>query len=150
MSDPASRQLVVFALGDEQYALPIASVSEIIRHTPPRTIATGKAWIRGIIGLRGKIVPIFDLAGRLGLPPMEPSEGDKIVIVETATGRIGVTVGEVDEVLTVTGDQIEPVPTGGAADGIDGIVKLGDRLVVLLDPATLLGDAELDPALLEE
>ena len=62
-----SRQLVVFSLGDEEYALPITQVHEIIRFTEPRSVASEVPWIRGVIGLRGKIIPIFDLAARMGL-----------------------------------------------------------------------------------
>jgi purine-binding chemotaxis protein CheW len=140
----ASRQLVVFTLADEQYALPIGSVIEIIRHTRARTISTTNPWVRGVIGLRGKIIPIFDLAARVGLSGKPEAESDKIVIIDTATGPIGVIVQEVDEVLTITADQIEPVP-GGAGDELDEIVKLGDRLVILLDP-TLLAGAQPDTA----
>ena len=69
MSDTTtSQQLVVFSLGSEEYALPIAAVSEIIRFSEPRSVASEVAWIRGVIGLRGKIIPIFDLAARLELP----------------------------------------------------------------------------------
>ena len=62
-----SQQLVVFCLGAEEYALPIAAVHEIIRFSEPRSVASEVAWIRGVIGLRGKIIPIFDLAARLEL-----------------------------------------------------------------------------------
>jgi purine-binding chemotaxis protein CheW len=137
-----TRQLVVFTLAGEQYALPIASVIEIIRHTRPRSITTTDPWVRGVIGLRGKIIPIFDLAARVGLPASPDAESDKIVIVDTASGPIGVTVEEVDEVLIVTPEQVESVP-GGAGDEPDEIVKLGDRLVVLLDPTRLLAGATL-------
>jgi purine-binding chemotaxis protein CheW len=139
----ATRQLVVFRLAGEHYALPIASVIEIIRHTRPRSIVASDPWVRGVIGLRGKIIPIFDLAARFGLPAGEDAETDKIVIVDTATGPIGVTVEEVDEVLTITSDQVEPVPSGGADNGLDEIVRLGDRLVILLDPTTLLAGSTL-------
>ena len=67
MSDITSQQLVVFSLGSEEYALPIGSVHEIIRYTEPRTVASDVPWIRGVIGLRGKIIPIFDLASRMEL-----------------------------------------------------------------------------------
>src|ERR1700741_4243463 len=113
MSDITSQQLVVFSLGSEEYALPIGAVHEIIRFTEPRTVASEVPWIRGVIGLRGKIIPIFDLASRMGLVATE-SESGKIVIVETGTGQAGVVVGDVEEVLTVTSDQLEDVPT---ADG---------------------------------
>ena len=62
-----TRQLVIFSLGSEEYALPITRVQEIIRYTEPRMVASRTAWIRGVINLRGKIVPVCDLAERLGL-----------------------------------------------------------------------------------
>jgi purine-binding chemotaxis protein CheW len=132
MSDTAtSQQLVVFSLGAEEYALPIAAVSEIIRFTEPRSVASEVAWIRGVIGLRGKIIPIFDLAARLELPGAD-SEPGKIVILETGTDQVGVMVDEVEEVLTVVSDQLEPVPTANT-DSIEAIAKIDDRLVILLN-----------------
>ena len=134
MSDTTSQQLVVFSLGSEEYALPIGAVHEIIRFTEPRTVASEVAWIRGVIGLRGKIIPIFDLCARMQLAAGE-TEG-KIVIVETGTGQVGVMVDEVEEVLTTSADQLEDVPTA-STDSIDAIAKIGDRLVILLNPEGL-------------
>ena len=132
MSDTTtSQQLVVFSLGSEEYALPIAAVSEIIRFTEPRSVASEVAWIRGVIGLRGKIIPIFDLAARLELPGGD-SEPGKIVILETGTDQVGVMVDEVEEVLTVESSQLEPVPTANT-DSIEAIAKIDDRLVILLN-----------------
>jgi purine-binding chemotaxis protein CheW len=142
MADMTSQQLVVFSLGSEEYALPIGAVHEIIRFTEPRTVASGVPWIRGVIGLRGKIIPIFDLASRMGLRPTE-SESGKIVIVETGTGQAGVVVGDVEEVLTVTGEQLEDVPTADR-ETIEAIAKVGDRLVILLNPEGLFAAARAD------
>ena len=133
MSDTTSQQLVVFSLGSEEYALPIGSVHEIIRFTEPRTVASDADWIRGVIGLRGKIIPIFDLAARMELGTVG-SEPGKIVIVESGTGQVGVMVDEVEEVLTVSSEQLESAP---ASDAVESIAKIGDRLVVLLDPEGL-------------
>jgi purine-binding chemotaxis protein CheW len=127
-----ARQLVVFSLGDEEYALPITQVQEIIRYTDPRQVASDAMWIKGVISLRGKIVPVCDLAARLGLAA-ERAGHAKIVIVETVAGTAGVIVDEVEEVLTVEEDQMEPVPAAGT-DFIEAIAKIGDRLVVLLNP----------------
>jgi purine-binding chemotaxis protein CheW len=135
MSEVTSQQLVVFSLGSEEYALPIGAVHEIIRFTEPRSVASEVAWIRGVIGLRGKIIPIFDLAARLELASGDSQPG-KIVIVETGTGQVGVMVDEVEEVLTTSSDQLEAVPTAGT-DSIDAIAKIGDRLVILLNPEGL-------------
>jgi purine-binding chemotaxis protein CheW len=138
MSDITSQQLVVFSLGTEEYALPIGTVSEIIRFTEPRTVASEATWIRGVIGLRGKIIPIFDLAARMGLET--DSAPGKIVIVETGTGQVGVMVGEVEEVLTVSSEQLESVPTA-ASDSIEAIAKIEDRLVILLNAEGLFARA---------
>ncbi len=138
MSETSSQQLVVFSLGSEEYALPIGSVHEIIRFTEPRTVASEAAWIRGVIGLRGKIIPIFDLASRMELDSVGSVPG-KIVIVESGTGQVGVIVDEVEEVLTISSEQLEDAP---ASDAIEAIAKIGDRLVVLLDPEGLFAPAD--------
>ena len=85
-----TRQLVVFSLGDEEYALPIADVHEIIRYTEPRSVASSVSWVRGVISLRGKIVPVYDLASRLACARCGDVAEQKIVIVEAATQLAGV------------------------------------------------------------
>jgi purine-binding chemotaxis protein CheW len=134
------RQLVVFTLGDEQYALPIQQVHEIIRYTEPRAVASRVEWVRGVISLRGRIVPVFDLAARLGIDS-ELSEHAKIVIVEAGSDTAGVIVDGVEEVLSVTNDQIEAVP-GADMTLIEAIAKIGERLVVLLKPSSILSAQE--------
>ena len=136
-----TRQLVIFSLGSEEYALPITRVQEIIRYTEPRMVASRTAWIRGVINLRGKIVPVCDLAERLGLE-LERSAVAKIVIVETQTGTAGVIVDDVEEVVTVEDSQLEDVPTADAAY-VDAIAKLGDRLAILLNPDGLLAGLDI-------
>jgi purine-binding chemotaxis protein CheW len=141
MSEEAvTRQLVVFSLGDEEYALPIADVHEIIRYTEPRSVASSLDWVRGVISLRGKIVPVYDLASRLGCAACEEVDERKIVIVEAATQLAGVVVDDVAEVITVDAEQLERLPSADEA-AIDAIVKLDDRLIVLLSPAGLFGAA---------
>ena len=137
-----TRQLVVFSLGEEEYALPITHVQEIIRYTEPRSVASDEAWIRGVISLRGKIVPVVDLAARLGLPLPDGAHG-KIVIVESGGRTAGVVVGDVEEVLTVTAEQLEAVPSADIQT-IESIAKIGDRLVILLNPEGLFASARAD------
>jgi purine-binding chemotaxis protein CheW len=139
-SEP-TMQLVVFSLGEEEYALPITQVQEIVRFTEPRAVASGVAWIRGVISLRGKILPVFDLGARLGLV-CEPASDTEIVIVETAEGIAGVIVDAVEEVRTVAADQLESVPVAGS-DLIDTIAKVEDRLIILLNLEGLFSGVEL-------
>jgi purine-binding chemotaxis protein CheW len=132
MSNDSTMQLVVFSLGEEEYALPITHVQEIIRYTEPRGVASQTPWVKGVISLRGKIVPVYDLASRLGLDCS--GVASKIVMVESGDQMAGVIVGDVEEVLTLTHEDLDEVPAAGAAC-IQAIAKVGDRLVVLLDPA---------------
>jgi purine-binding chemotaxis protein CheW len=144
-TEATTRQLVVFTLGSEEYALPIRQVHEIIRYTEPRSVAAEAGWVRGVISLRGKIVPVYDLAARLGLATEQPAEGGKIVIVETATDMAGVVVDDVEEVLTVEEAQLDAVPAAGSAS-IEAIAKIDDRLVILLDPEGIFAGADLAAA----
>jgi purine-binding chemotaxis protein CheW len=137
MSNDSTMQLVVFSLGEEEYALPITHVQEIIRYTEPRGVASQTPWVKGVISLRGKIVPVYDLASRLGLEVS--SVASKIVMVESGDHMAGVIVGDVEEVLTLTNEDLDEVPAAGAAC-IQAIAKVGDRLVVLLDPAGIFAD----------
>ncbi|HEU4703177.1 MAG TPA: chemotaxis protein CheW [Conexibacter sp.] len=126
--------MVVCALGAEEYGLPIEHVREIVRFSEPRHVASDVPWMLGVISLRGRLVPVHDLATRLGLVTSPAGEARvlpstaKLVIVETRDEAVGVLVDDVVEVLTVDEAQLEPVPSG------DGrIVRVGDRLVLLLD-----------------
>ncbi len=127
-----TRQFVVFSLGEEEYALPITRVQEIIRHAEARSVASHDPAIRGVISLRGKIVPVCDLGARLGLAT-QLGDDSKIVIVETGSGTAGVIVDEVEEVLTLDESSIERLPVAGA-DFIEAIAKVDNRLIVLLNP----------------
>jgi purine-binding chemotaxis protein CheW len=136
-----ARQLVVFTLGCEEYALATGQVHEIIRYYEPRSVASGIQWVRGVISLRGKILPVYDLASRLGLSS-ELSDQTKIMIVETGSETAGVIVDDVKEVLTIEDGQLEHAP-GADAELIEAIVTIGDRLIVLLKPTTIFCSMEL-------
>ncbi len=126
-----THQIVVFRLGEEEYAFGVADVHEIIGPAAPRPVSSPDPWVRGIISLRGRIVPVLDLATRLGIGAEAPAD-HKIVILEAAGGVAGVVVDDVIGVLTVADEQIEELPV--AADGgLAAVVNLGDRVIALLD-----------------
>jgi purine-binding chemotaxis protein CheW len=140
MSEQANnQQLVVFTLGSEHYALPIQAVNEIIRYAEPRSVASRAEWVRGVISLRGRIVPVYDVAARLGVSS-ELTEQSKIVIVEAGSETAGVIVDSVEEVLTVSNDQIEEAP-GADSAMIESIVRIDERLIVLLTLGSIFVDA---------
>jgi purine-binding chemotaxis protein CheW len=131
MSTENTHRLVVFLLGSEEYALAIEAVQEIIRYSEPRAVASDIPGIEGVISLRGKIIPVCDLAGRLGLAQTRSQEA-KIIIVETASGAAGVIVEEVKEVLAIDEHSLETtLATSGEL--VEAIARIGDRLVVVLD-----------------
>lgn len=140
-SDQLSTQLVVFSLGNEEYALPISYVQEIIRYAEPRAVASTVTWLQGIISLRGQIIPVCDLASRLELDS-EPSEDSKIVIVETSNGTAGIVVDNVEEVMTIDNEQLDEV---AAVDNelVRAVVKVGNRLIILLDREGIFGSVDM-------
>lgn len=139
-----SRQIVVFGLGEEEYAVAISEVQEIIRYLEPRSVASDVAWIRGVISLRGKIIPVCDLATRLGVAPGEDPPA-KIIVVAAAEHTVGLIVDDVTEVLSVSESDIERlrVPAG---DTGHSIAKVGERLIVLLASASVFDSSELADA----
>jgi purine-binding chemotaxis protein CheW len=141
MPDTNPRQLVVFTLGAEHYALPIQQVHEIIRYSEPRSVSSRADWVRGVISLRGRIVPVYDLATRLGVPS-ELTEETKIVIVEAGSETAGVIVDGVEEVLTVEDGQLQEAP-GADTTLIDSIAKVDTRLVVLLKPSAIFSGPDV-------
>jgi purine-binding chemotaxis protein CheW len=130
-------QLVVFAIGDDQFAVPITRVQEIIRYAKPRAVSSGSPCVAGVISLRGAIVPVCDL-GRVVGAQVTHLEQAKIVIAETDGGTAGILVDAVDEVITVDDAQLDVVP--GADATFLGVAKLGERLVMILDVDAALGD----------
>ena len=130
MAATTTHQLVVFSLGSEEYAAPITRVHEIIDWAEPRSVSSDMPWMRGVISLRGKLVGVFDLAARLGAGAA--GDGGQIVIVEAAGDQAGVIVDEVIEVLTVEASQLETIPVADA-DLVQGVAKVQDRLIVLLN-----------------
>jgi purine-binding chemotaxis protein CheW len=108
-------------------------------------VASRTDWVRGVISLRGRIVPVYDVAARLGITS-ELTEQSKIVIVEAGAETAGVIVDTVEEVLTVSDDQIEEAP-GADSSLIESIVRIDERLIVLLTLSTIFeATAELSVA----
>jgi len=139
--DTHSQQLVIFTLGLEQYALPIGRVQEIIHYQQPRSLVSDDSSVRGVINLRGRIV-VHDLGVRMGVEAEVGGHG-KIVVLESDDQTVGVMVDSVDEVLTVADDQVERAPTADDATLVDSIAKIGDRLVILLNPSAVIGTLPL-------
>ncbi len=137
-----SCQVVVFGLGEERYATDVTRVQEIIRWTEPRSVSSSLPAVRGVINLRGTIIPVCDLNACLGTGSSAAAEDCKIVVVETAVGVCGLVVDAVHEVRTLQASELDDVPEYAArAAFVDGIAKVDDGLIVLLEPDRLFGTA---------
>ena len=139
---PEPVQAVVFSLGGDEYALPIGQVQEVIAYTEPRSIASRVSWVRGVINLRGTILPVWDLAARLGRRTREASDESRIIVVGGGDGAAGLIVGDVREVITIAPEQLDRVKVTNDP-AVTAIAKLGERLVVLLDAPAALAGVEL-------
>ncbi|MEM1107864.1 MAG: chemotaxis protein CheW [Planctomycetota bacterium] len=140
-------QLVSFEIGVEEYAIPILAVQEINRIMPITTVPHSPDAVRGVINLRGRIIPVIDMRERFGLTASSEEEDARIIVVEVGTtGRvIGFTVDRVHEVLRLDASIVDPAPTAGSAinaDFIRGVGKLEQRLLILLDLDRLFTDAD--------
>ena len=138
--DEAPSQYLTFSLGGEMFAVGILNVKEIIEYGNLTEIPMMPAFIRGVINLRGSVVPVIDLSSRFGGKSTELSRRTCIVIVEVADEEtrhdIGIMVDAVSEVLDIPGSEIEPPPTFGArirADFIFGMGKVNGKFVIILN-----------------
>lgn len=140
-------QLASFELADEEYALDISAVQEIVRMSSVTRVPRAPAFVEGVINLRGKIVPVLDLRKRFGMTPIEPTKATRIIIVEIAGKTVGLLVDGVREVLRLSSDAIEPTPDLVSSDldaaFLRGVGKLGDRLILLLELSRLLTGEEV-------
>lgn len=136
-------QLVSFKVGNEEYAVDILSVHEINRISEIATIPKSPDFIKGVINLRGKIIPVISLRKKFGLTEKENDAHSRIIVTNIHGVTIGLVVDSVSEVLRISSDVIEPPPpmvSGISAEFINGIAKLQDRLIMLLDINKLLGE----------
>ena len=128
--------LVTFQLGKEEYGIEIASVQEIIRATDITPVPGASSHVRGVINLRGKIIPVVDLRTRFGLPQGEASDAQRIVVVELGEKRLGMLVDSVSQVIRISSGVVEAMPeeaTSSDDNYIKGVAKLENRLIILLD-----------------
>jgi purine-binding chemotaxis protein CheW len=140
MAEPVELpQYLTFRLGSETFALEILHIKEIIEYGGLTEVPLMPRFLRGVINLRGAVVPVIDLAVRFGRPPSVIGRRSCIVIVEVAFGGVwhdlGVIVDAVDEVLELPPQDIEPAPAFGAnlrAEFIRGMGKLAGRFIIVL------------------
>jgi purine-binding chemotaxis protein CheW len=139
-------QLVSFSLAKEEFGIEITKVREIILLGAITRIPQMPAYIKGLINLRSTVIPIVDLRCRFGLPEGASNENTRIMVLNVQGKTIGIIVDAVSEVLRVSREQIAPPPSTVASLGseyLTGLVRLEDRLLILLDLDRLFAVEEL-------
>lgn len=130
-----TRELIAFLIGTQEFCVDIMGVREIRVWTPATPVAHSPHFMCGVINLRGTVLPIIDLAVRLGLPPTVPTSRHAILVVEVGQQVIGLLVEGVSEILTISQDAVQPAPDVSsqmARDFVQGILALDGRLISLL------------------
>jgi purine-binding chemotaxis protein CheW len=145
---PGIEQLLTFLIGQDEYGMSILRVREIAEYRPLTPVPTTPPWMRGVMNLRGTVVPVVDLAAKLGLEPTRVSRRTCLVIVELEADAeemvMAVMVDGVSRVVDVPAEDIqEPPPFGLAIDFVPGLVRVDQALVILLDMTAILSSAQL-------
>lgn len=137
---------LTFVLGDEEYGLEILKVREIIGHMEITTVPQTPEFIKGVINLRGKVIPVINLRLKFGMPEIEPTEETCIIVVDISGTLMGILVDTVSEVLDIAIGDIEPPPAFSddiATEFILGIGKIKGKVKILLDINKVLSPEEL-------
>jgi purine-binding chemotaxis protein CheW len=149
MADKEGKYLT-FSLADEEYGIGILKIKEIIGMLPITSVPQTPDFVKGVINLRGKVIPVMDLRLRFGMMSMDYTERTCIIVVEitgqTGTILVGIVVDAVSEVLNIKGDDIEKAPTFGTklnTDYILGMAKMEGGVKILLDIDQVLSSDEL-------
>lgn len=136
----AEEQFVVFWLGDEEYAIHISEVREIIKHKGSKKLSYAPQFVEGVITLRGKTVPIVDLSIRFGLQRKSASDKKVIFIQCQGEKEIGIIVDEIEEIFSL--DIKGAAPPTASSSYVQGIGIYDNRLIVLLNPQEIMTQKE--------
>lgn len=141
---------LTFSLGEEEYGLEILKVREIIGLMDITKVPRTPEYIRGVINLRGKIIPVLDLRRKFAMPLVEETDESCIIVVdvsdENGTTLMGLLVDSVCEVLRIAAENLEPAPSFGRgvnSDFIQGMAKVGDQVKILLNIENVLSTADV-------
>jgi chemotaxis signal transduction protein len=146
-------QYLTFSMADEECAVPVLRVREIIEYDTLTRVPSTPTWIRGVINLRGGVVPVVDLATKFGLPERPVTNRTCIVIVEIDVDEqrvlAGILADAVSRVVEIASAEIEPAPSFGTAIRVDyllGMARSGKKFALLLDIDRVLSTGELGTA----
>ena len=141
----ATDKFLSFDLHSQAHAIPILKVKEIIRMMRITPLPHAAGYVRGIVNLRGKVIPVLDMRSKFGFPPADDSKRTCIVVTQVDGGKnvrqVGLVVDQVDEVLNIPPESIEVLPQVDAHQrDLRGVGKIGDRVVLIVDIDGILGE----------
>ena len=146
----AHPQYLTFFIAGEEYALAILRVREIIQYAGVTRIPRAPAWVRGVINLRGSVVPVVDVGARFGVAELQPTRSTCIVVAEVRQEDerivIGLLADAVSEVIELPAHDLQPVPAFGTrarVEYLQGMGRVGERLMLMLDVDRLLSEDEI-------
>lgn len=143
---PAAAEYLAFTLGQEEYGIDIQKVSEIRSYESPTRIANAPSFVKGVVNLRGIIVPIVDMRVKFSLGTPNYDQFTVVIILNIGQRVVGMVVDRVSDVTTLLPEQIKPAPEIGSALNTDHIVGLGtldDRMLILIDIDKLMSSEEM-------
>lgn len=153
-ADNIDDMYLTFALADEEYGVGIGAVTEIVGMQRIMGVPDVPAYIKGVINLRGKVIPLMDVRLRFGMEERAYDERTVVIVLDLDDAPIGLVVDRVREVLEISPDHIDrPAQFGRGGSGrsaVRGLGRLGDRVAVLLDTGALVSDADIALPQLEE
>lgn len=141
-----ARQLITFQLGAQSFGLDILVIREIRAWSPTTRLPHVPSYVAGVVNLRGTVLPVVDLAARLGWERVDPTDRHVIIVVQVDGQSRGLIVDAVSDIVTVSDDDIQPPPTN-ANDAVipylEGLIALEDKMVMILELSKLISDVEL-------
>lgn len=138
-------QVVSFQLGSEEYGVDISQVQEIIRMVEITHVPRAPRFMEGVINLRGQLIPIIDLRTRFGMHRIDATKSTRIIVTEIGSKRVGIVVDSVSEVNNIPLENVEEAPemiAGVGTEYIQGVGKMGDRLIIMLDLTMVMSGDE--------
>lgn len=145
-SPTSIREFLAFKLGAEEYGIDILRVQEIRSFEAPTRMANAPAYILGVVNLRGVIVPIVDMRIKFNLEQVNYDTFTVVIVLTIDTQVVGMVVDGVSDVITLTPEQLRPVPEFTSAIGSDHLLAIGsvgERMLILLDIEKLMTSAEM-------
>ena len=129
------QELIAFRIGSQEFCIDVMSVREIRGWTPATPLPQAPSFVCGVINLRGTVLPIVDLAARLGFTPAEPSARHAIVVAQIGHQVVGLLVEGVSDIFTVTESQVQPTPdvaSDMAKEFVRGVIAMDGRMISMI------------------